>query len=97
MPSSKCHQLSLELGELYNDVRVVLNLTGVNVVLLQQFSEAAKRIDELMVQTEKDAYDAGYSDGMAYMANQSQGKSTQTVDVASQIEKNLSENKEEKK
>ena len=63
MPSSKCQQISLIMGELLNDIKISLNLTGVPKELLKSLSSATKRLDDLMLEAQKDAYDKGVMDG----------------------------------
>ena len=67
MPSSKCTQISLILGELYNDIKVIFHNPSKEQtkLIFKQLSEYAKRFDDLVETTEKNAYDAGYNAGGA--------------------------------
>ena len=62
MPSSKCQQVSLTLGELYNDIRTALGITSSNKYMLKILSDYAKRFDNIVEQSEKDCYDKGWED-----------------------------------
>jgi len=70
LPSSKCQHISLILGDLVNDVKVCLNVKAVNQDLLKQFSETAKRLDELVEMAMKEAYDQGVKFGTYQGFNQ---------------------------
>ena len=75
MPSSKCQQLSLILGELYNDIRVIAPMSPENTkMLLKQLSDYAKRIDSMIEVSEKACYDKGYSDAKTLPVETVQGK-----------------------
>jgi hypothetical protein len=68
MPSSQCNQISLHLGELYNDIVILLGQPSpeANKMLLKQLSEYAKMLDQLVTIAEKAAYDAGWENGVVY-------------------------------
>jgi hypothetical protein len=51
------------MGELLNDIKISLNLTGVPKELLKSLSSTTKRLDDLMMEAQKDAYDKGVMDG----------------------------------
>jgi hypothetical protein len=51
------------MGELLNDIKISLNLTGVPKELLKSLSSTTKRLDDLMLEAQKDAYDKGVMDG----------------------------------
>lgn len=60
MPSSRCQQISLVLGELYNDIRMLAPITPQNGVLLRkQLSEYARQLDAIVDEAEKSAFQFG--------------------------------------
>lgn len=62
MPSSKCNQISLLLGELYNDVRLCAGNMSPNndKILRKQFAECAHLLDLNVEEAEKNCFNAGY-------------------------------------
>ena len=60
MPSSKCQQISLVLGELYNDITLLTSITPQNTkLLLKRLSEYARQLDAIVDEAEKNAYQFG--------------------------------------
>ena len=60
MPSSRCQQISVVLGELYNDVRLLAPISAVNAALLRkQLSEYARQLDAIVDEAEKSAFQFG--------------------------------------
>jgi len=73
MPSSKCTQISLTLGELYNDIRTALGIETGNKYMLKILADYAKRFDDIIEQTEKVCYDRGYDDATSKYFNKETG------------------------
>ena len=63
-PSSKCNQVSLTLGELYNDIIMCCGrpTAEMDKFLKKQLADCAKRIDNMIAMSEKDCYDRGWED-----------------------------------
>jgi len=61
-PSSKCQQVSLVMGELYNDIRLIVGTITPeqNKLILQQLSQYSKQLDEIIQQAESDCFTAGW-------------------------------------
>ncbi len=73
-PSSKCNQISLILGELYNDVIMCCGRPSVDMdkLLKKQLADYALRFDNMVAMSEKDCYDKGYEDGEKHFAKKEQ-------------------------
>lgn len=65
MPSSKCTQISLAMGEVLNDLKIVLGESsftqGQRKLILKCLSDKAKELDLMVMETEKNCYDAGWN------------------------------------
>jgi protein-disulfide isomerase-like protein with CxxC motif len=61
-PSSKCQQVSLVMGELFNDVKLIVGgLTQEQTkLLLKQLSAYALQLDQIIQQAESDCFTAGW-------------------------------------
>ncbi len=81
MPSSKCQQVSLTLGELYNDIRTALGITSSNKYMLKILSDYAKRFDDIIEQTEKACYDRGWEDAKLLITE----KNLSTISIPKEI------------
>jgi hypothetical protein len=84
-PSSKCNQISLTLGELYNDIIIICGQPkpDMDKLLRKQLAAYALRFDNMVAMSEKDCYDRGYDDALRLGAKK-------TDEQASKVEAALS-------
>lgn len=60
MPSSRCQQISLVMGELLNDIKMLASIPPQNnKLMLKQLSEYARQLDGIVDEAEKNAYQFG--------------------------------------
>ena len=61
MPSSKCTQVSLAMGDIYNDLKVILGgcvtEPAKQKLIMKCLSDKARELDHIIQQTEKDTFD----------------------------------------
>ena len=93
-PSSKCNQISLTLGELYNDIIIICGQPkpDMDKLLRKQLAAYALRFDNMVAMSEKDCYDKGYDDALRC---QTKKTDEQTSKIEAALSKVLPKNIEE--